>query len=134
MVCFQTKNPNLGKFWRALDWKILIYIMPIWNILQIFVIFYNHLVHFMFIWYIFPVFVSCTKKNLATQLASGGMFDRSARFIFALVGQNFTFLFWIIMYIATGNCMGRGCVLNWHCLSCDLIITNKVTGSIFDHL
>jgi hypothetical protein len=19
MVCFQTKNPNLGKFWRALD-------------------------------------------------------------------------------------------------------------------
>jgi hypothetical protein len=29
MVCFQTKNPNLGKFWRALDWKMLIYFMTI---------------------------------------------------------------------------------------------------------
>jgi hypothetical protein len=22
MVCFRTKNPNLGKFWRALEWKM----------------------------------------------------------------------------------------------------------------
>jgi hypothetical protein len=22
MVCFQTKNPNLGKFWRVLQWKM----------------------------------------------------------------------------------------------------------------
>jgi hypothetical protein len=29
MVCFQTKNPNLGKFWRALQWKILVYFMTI---------------------------------------------------------------------------------------------------------
>jgi hypothetical protein len=56
MVCFQTKNANLGKFWRALDWKMLIYFMPIWNILQTFGIFYNHLVHFVFIWYIFSSF------------------------------------------------------------------------------
>jgi hypothetical protein len=21
MVCFQTKNPNLGKFWRVLQWR-----------------------------------------------------------------------------------------------------------------
>jgi hypothetical protein len=28
--------------------------------------FYDHLVHFVFIWYIFPALVSCTKKNLAT--------------------------------------------------------------------
>jgi hypothetical protein len=27
MVCFQTKNPNLGKFGRALDWKMFIYFM-----------------------------------------------------------------------------------------------------------
>jgi hypothetical protein len=27
MVCFQTKNPNLGKFWRVLQWKILVYLM-----------------------------------------------------------------------------------------------------------
>jgi hypothetical protein len=32
MVCFQTKNPNLGKFSRVLDWKMFIYYMAIWNI------------------------------------------------------------------------------------------------------
>jgi hypothetical protein len=31
MVYFQTKNPNLGKFWRAIDWKMFIYFMDIWN-------------------------------------------------------------------------------------------------------
>jgi hypothetical protein len=36
MVYFQTKNPNLGKFWRALDWTMLIYFMTIWNILRAF--------------------------------------------------------------------------------------------------
>jgi hypothetical protein len=36
MVSFQTKNQNLGKFRRALDWKMLIYLMEIWNILQTF--------------------------------------------------------------------------------------------------
>jgi hypothetical protein len=63
MVSFQTKNPSLGKFRKALDWKILIYFMAIWDILQTF---YDHLVHFVFIWYIFPVWVIFTKKNLAT--------------------------------------------------------------------
>jgi hypothetical protein len=29
-------------------------------------IFYGYLVHFVYIWYIFPVLVTCTKKNLAT--------------------------------------------------------------------
>jgi hypothetical protein len=53
IVCFQTKNPNLGKFGRALDWKMLIYFMPIWNILQTFGIFYNQLSHFVFISCIF---------------------------------------------------------------------------------
>jgi hypothetical protein len=24
MVSFQTKNPNLGKFWRTLEWKLLL--------------------------------------------------------------------------------------------------------------
>jgi hypothetical protein len=56
MVSFQTNNPNLGKFWRALDGKILIYFMAIWSILQPFGIFYDHLVQFVFIWYIFPGF------------------------------------------------------------------------------
>jgi hypothetical protein len=65
MVYFQTKNPVLGKFWRALDWKMSIYFKDIWNILQTFGIFYNCLVHFVFIRYFFPVLVSFTKKNLA---------------------------------------------------------------------
>jgi hypothetical protein len=61
MVSFQTKNINLGKFWRAIDWKMFMYFMAIWNILQTFWIFYDHLVHFMFIfgpffrfWYHMP--------------------------------------------------------------------------------
>jgi hypothetical protein len=53
MVSFQTKKNNLGKFWRALDWKMLIYFMAIWNILQTFEVFYDPLVHFVFIWHIF---------------------------------------------------------------------------------
>jgi hypothetical protein len=56
MVSFQTKYPTLGKFWRALDWKMLIYFMTIWNILQTLGIFYDYLVHFVFIWYIFSGF------------------------------------------------------------------------------
>jgi hypothetical protein len=27
-----TKNPDLGKFWSALEWKILVYFMTIWNV------------------------------------------------------------------------------------------------------
>jgi hypothetical protein len=32
MVYFQTKNPNLGKFWRGLEWKMLAYTISILNI------------------------------------------------------------------------------------------------------
>jgi hypothetical protein len=35
MVYFQTKNPDLGKFTRALEWKMLIYFMAILNIWDI---------------------------------------------------------------------------------------------------
>jgi hypothetical protein len=56
MVYFQTKNPNLGKFWRTLDWKMLTYFMAICTTLQTFGIFYDHLLYFVFIWYIFPGF------------------------------------------------------------------------------
>jgi hypothetical protein len=59
MVCFQTKNPTLGKFWRVLQWKILAYFMTIWSILRPLEIFYvhlvyfcGHLVYFVVIWYI----------------------------------------------------------------------------------
>jgi hypothetical protein len=56
MVCFQTNNPNLGKFWRGLDWKVLIYCLTIWSILRPLEIFYGHLVYFVVIRYIFPRF------------------------------------------------------------------------------
>jgi hypothetical protein len=56
MVCFPTENPNLGKFWGVLPWKILVYFMPIWNILGPLEIFYDNLVYFVVIWYIFPRF------------------------------------------------------------------------------
>jgi hypothetical protein len=56
MVSFQTQNPNLGKLWRALDWKMLIYFMAILNILHISGIFYDHWVHFVFITHMFSGF------------------------------------------------------------------------------
>jgi hypothetical protein len=39
MVCFQTRNPNLGLFWRDLEWKLF------------FFKFYDHLEYFLGIWY-----------------------------------------------------------------------------------
>jgi hypothetical protein len=65
----------MGNFWRALQWKMLVYFMD--NPLVYFryghlVYFtYNHLVYFMdiFCGYLvtfFPVLICCTKKNLAT--------------------------------------------------------------------
>jgi hypothetical protein len=44
MVCFQTKNPKLGKFWRVLQLKMLLYFMDTWSILRFYVILYGHLV------------------------------------------------------------------------------------------
>jgi hypothetical protein len=61
MVYFQTQNPDLGKFWRALDWKILIFFMAIWSILQLFDMFcafvstlHGFLVYFFPFWYAVP--------------------------------------------------------------------------------
>jgi hypothetical protein len=45
MVCFQTKNPDLGKIGRALDWKMFKYF-----------IFQGDLGYCMTIWYIFSGF------------------------------------------------------------------------------
>jgi hypothetical protein len=36
MVCFQTIDPNLGKFWRILQWKMLVYFIDPWSILRFF--------------------------------------------------------------------------------------------------
>jgi hypothetical protein len=83
MIYFRTKNSNLDRFWRVLQWKIVyvmaiwyMYFTTIWYILWPIGIFYGPLVYFMaiwytymlVIWYIFPVWVSWNKKNRATLL------------------------------------------------------------------
>jgi hypothetical protein len=56
MVCFQTKNANLDKFWRVLQWNMLVYFMETWSILWSSVIFYWHLAKFVEIWCILSRF------------------------------------------------------------------------------
>jgi hypothetical protein len=63
MVYLQTKIANLGIFWRALDWKMLIYLIAIWNILRTFEIFCDHLVHFVLIWHIFSGFGTMNQEK-----------------------------------------------------------------------
>jgi hypothetical protein len=46
----------VGKLWRALDWKMLLYCVTIWNILRSFGIIYGCWVEFAAIWCIFPRF------------------------------------------------------------------------------
>jgi hypothetical protein len=63
MVCFQTKNPNLGKFCGVLQWKMLVYFTETWFILL--TVFCNILWTFGTVrgnLVIFPVLVFCTKK------------------------------------------------------------------------
>jgi hypothetical protein len=55
-INFQTKNPNFGKFWKVLQWKILVYFGAILSILQPNGILFGDSVHFVVIWYIFPLF------------------------------------------------------------------------------
>jgi hypothetical protein len=70
---FIQKNLDLNKFWRLLQWNMLVYYMSIGSVLLLFGIFCGRLVYFVAIWNIlwllgifYLVLVSCTKKNLAT--------------------------------------------------------------------
>jgi hypothetical protein len=63
MVYFQTKNPNVGKIWRALEWKMLQYFMTIWNILHPFGIMYGLWEWFVVIWYIFYILVCLDQEK-----------------------------------------------------------------------
>jgi hypothetical protein len=72
-VYFRTKMPILGKFWMVLKWKVLVYFIALWSVLQpfgihtylmviwyilwSFAIFYGHLLYFMVICYILWSFV-----------------------------------------------------------------------------
>jgi hypothetical protein len=73
MACFQIENINLGKFWRDLQWKILVYFTALWSILLPFGIFCGHFEYFMVIWnilwlfgiHILPHFGMLYQENLA---------------------------------------------------------------------
>jgi hypothetical protein len=72
MVCFQTKNPNLGKFLESLAMED-VGIFYIWTLGPL----YGLLLYFMDIWYsswkfgiFFPNLVFCAKKILATLATS----------------------------------------------------------------
>jgi hypothetical protein len=64
---FQTKNPNLDKFWSVLQWHMLVKFKAIRSTLLPFGTFYGRLVHF-------PILECWTKKNLATFLFSLSLF------------------------------------------------------------
>jgi hypothetical protein len=60
---FKPKNSNLGKFWSALERKMLVYFVVIWNI-RLFGKFYGHFGIVVVIWYIFPRFgILCQEKS-----------------------------------------------------------------------
>jgi hypothetical protein len=65
-LLFRPKNPNLGMFWRALEWKMLLYILVISNILVPSGIFNLHFVILLSFGILIPALVFCAKKNLAT--------------------------------------------------------------------
>jgi hypothetical protein len=53
MVFLHTQNPKFGTFWKALEWKRLVYLgifMSVW-----YMYFIHHLAYFVVIWYIFPI-------------------------------------------------------------------------------
>jgi hypothetical protein len=54
---FSFQNSNLGTIRRALELKMLVYLMTILNILLPYGIFYGNLVEFVVIWYIYPILV-----------------------------------------------------------------------------
>jgi hypothetical protein len=57
MVYFQTKNPNLGKFCRVLQWMMLVYFMSVSSILQPYAVICFHLVYFKVCFFPFGYFV-----------------------------------------------------------------------------
>jgi hypothetical protein len=78
MVYFQTKNPNLGNFWSAMQWKMLVNFMAIWSILLPFHIFYSHLVYFEIVLvYFFPFFLYQEKSGSSVSVTLGQCYGTS---------------------------------------------------------
>jgi hypothetical protein len=74
MVCFQTENPNLGKFWKALEWKMLVYFMVMWNILRSFGIFCGHLVTSFWCIVSRKIWQPCKEQRQPFETKKGGRF------------------------------------------------------------
>jgi hypothetical protein len=51
MADFLTKNPNMGKFWRDLQWKMLVCFIALRSILGHFGLFCLNLLYLMVIWF-----------------------------------------------------------------------------------
>jgi hypothetical protein len=70
MLYFQTKNNDLGKFWRALERKVLVcrYVYVFYGHLKYFMSIFGPFGNVVVIWHIFPPFwyIMYVKKNLAT--------------------------------------------------------------------
>jgi hypothetical protein len=61
---FVSKNPNLGKFWSVLQWKMLLYFMDTWSFLRSF--------DFMDIWCSSRYFgIFCSRVGILYQEKSG---------------------------------------------------------------
>jgi hypothetical protein len=60
----------MGIFWRVFELKTLLYILAIWNILRPMGTFYGNLVIFSSFGIFFLAMVHCSKKNLASLLAT----------------------------------------------------------------
>jgi hypothetical protein len=64
MEYFQTKYTNLGKFWKALEGKMLAHFMATWNILRpcnLYLGLFDNLLSGNLVYLVY-----CTKKHLAT--------------------------------------------------------------------
>jgi hypothetical protein len=64
----------------AMEWKLLVYFIAIWNMLP-------PLAYFKAIWYIFPVLVGWTKKNLASLLDTISLVIRGMDFRILIIGK-----------------------------------------------
>jgi hypothetical protein len=81
MVCFQTKNSNLGKIWKALKLKKVAYYLAIWEyICAIWYILwpFGNLVA---IWYIRPCFGILNKEQSGNPALRSNRFARKRQFL-----------------------------------------------------
>jgi hypothetical protein len=67
---FSNRKSQFGYILEGLAMEDVGIFLAIWSILRQFGLFYGNLVYFVVIWYIFTVLVCCTKKNLATLVAT----------------------------------------------------------------